>query len=104
MKRFLIILSICLFCLTQAKVNAMGIFYTDATYPVTATGAEIKDLSKLKKAEVSTTTILFLFEKGNAGIDQAIAEAEISKISHIDVREKSIFIFWRKLTVQVYGE
>ena len=82
----------------------MGLFYTNATYPVTATGATVKDLSKLKQANVSTTTILMLIERGNAGIDKAIQEAGITKISHIDVQEKSIFIFWRKLTVKVYGE
>ena len=89
---------------TQTQSNATGIFYTNATYPVTATGLEIKDFSKLKEAQVSTTTILYLFERGNAGIDKAIQEAGITKISHIDAHEKSIFIFWRKLTIKVYGE
>ena len=44
------------------KSDAMGIFYTNATYPVTATGAQIEDLSKLKQANVTTTNILFLIE------------------------------------------
>ena len=95
---------ICLILVGQIPVNATGLFYTNSVYPVTATGATVKNLNDLKLAEVSTTTILFLFEKGDAGIDRAIKEAEITKISHIDVHEKSIFIFWRKLTVRVYGE
>lgn len=106
MKKLLTILFIAIFIsiININKSDAMGIFYTNATYPVTATGATVKDLSKLKQANVSTTTILLLIERGNAGIDRAIQEAGITKISHIDVQEKSIFIFWRKLTVKVYGE
>lgn len=106
MKKLLTILFIALFIsiVNISKSDAMGLFYTNATYPVTATGATVKDLSKLKQANVSTTTILMLIERGNAGIDKAIQEAGITKISHIDVQEKSIFIFWRKLTVKVYGE
>ena len=35
---------------------------------------------------------------------QQAKKAGITKISYIDVHEKSIFIFFRKLTVNVYGE
>ena len=105
MKKLFVILSILLIvCLSSIKVDAMGLFYTDTTYPITATGHPIEDLSNLKVAKVSTTTILCVFEKGNAGIDRAIKEAGITKISHIDAHEKSIFLFWKKLTVIVYGE
>lgn len=106
MKRFILILfcSICLLALGQNKASALGLFYTNSVYPVTATGAEVSDINNLKRADVSTTTILFLFEIGDAGIDQAIKDAGITKISYIDVQDKSVFIFWRKLTVRVYGE
>jgi len=106
MKRMVLILfcSICLLMLGQNRANALGLFYTNAVYPVTATGAEVKDLSNLKRADVSTTTILFIFEHGDAGIDKAVRDAGITKISYVDVQEKSVFIFWRKLTVRVYGE
>lgn len=100
----LLLLTLLVFTINTTKSLATGIFYTNATYPVIATGAQIEDLSKLKQANVTTTTILFLFEKGDASIDKAIKKAGITKISHIDVHEKSIFIFWRKLTVKVYGE
>lgn len=106
MKKLFNILFIALFIsiINVTKSDAMGLFYTNATYPVTATGATVKDLSKLKQANVSTINILFLVEKGNASIDKAIKEAGITKITHIDVQEKSIFIFYRKLVVKVYGE
>lgn len=106
MKKFL---NICLFSiltlfLMQSATQAAGLFYTNATYPVTATGTKIEDLSKLKKGSVSTKNILYVVEIGDASINKAAKKAGITKISYIDVHEKSIFIFFRKLTVNVYGE
>ena len=48
MKKILTILAL-MFLTNTTQTNAMGLFYTDATYPVTATGNTIKDLSTLKK-------------------------------------------------------
>jgi len=98
-----------LFCLIicfsiQSKANAMGIFYTDATYPITATGAKVPDLSNLRKGQASATSVLFLVETGDAGIDTAARNGGITKISHIDVNEMTVLFFFRKLTVTVYGE
>lgn len=89
---------------TQNSANALGLFYTNATYPVTATGSKIQDLSILKKGSSSTTNILFCIEVGDASIDEAVRNAGIKKISYIDMNEKSVFIFWRQLTINVYGE
>ena len=50
------------------------------------------------------TNILFCVEIGDASIDKAAKNAGITKITHIDVHQKSIFIFWSKTTVNVYGE
>lgn len=98
-----------LFCLIlcftiQSKANAMGLFYTDATFPITATGTKVEDLSNLRQGKSSALSILFLVETGDASIDAAARNGKITKISHIDVNEKSVFIFFRKLTVTVYGE
>ena len=93
-----------LFGLTGIQANAMGLFYTNATYPVTATGTKVQDLSKLKKGESSTTNVLFVVEVGDASINTAAKNAGITKISHVDIQEKSIFIFWRGVKVTVYGE
>lgn len=102
MKKILIILTLIFF--TNLNAQAMGLFYTNATYPVTATGSKVKDLSLLKKGSASTNNILFFVELGDASIDKAAKNAGITKISYIDVNEKSIFLFWRKITVNVYGE
>ncbi|MBQ7764394.1 TRL-like family protein [bacterium] len=106
MKKILLTALFCLIiCFTvQPKANAMGIFYTDATYPITATGAKVQDLSNLRRGQASATSVLFLVETGDAGIDTAARNGGITKISHIDVNEMTVLFFFRKLTVTVYGE
>ena len=103
MKKILTILGLT-FMLTATEVNATGLFYTDATYPVTATGVKAKDLATMKKGTASTNNILYLVEVGDASIDTAAKNGGIHKISHIDIKVKSIFIFWTGVTVTVYGE
>ena len=106
MKKFLLagLLTTVLAFATQGSANAMGLFYTNATYPVTATGTTVPDLSTLKKGTASTTNVLFCVEVGDASIDEAAKKAGIKKISYVDMNEKTVFIFWRQLTVHVYGE
>ncbi len=90
---------------TNLSANAMGLFYTDAHYPVLATGATTtKDLSSLKRGESSTMNVLFVAEWGDAGIRKAASDAGIKKISFIDINEKTVFFFFRKITTTVYGE
>lgn len=97
-------LAIMLSFFVQQSAEAAGLFYTNATYPITATGVTAKDLTQLKKGVAKTTNVLYFVEVGDAGIDDAVKRAGIKKITHIDVNEKSVFIFWRQLTVTVYGE
>lgn len=103
MKKILTILTLTLM-LTSSQANAMGLFYTNTTYPLTATGCEVNDLQSLKKGTSSSNNILFLIEVGDSSINTAAKNANIKKISHIDIQEKSVFIFWRGITVSVYGE
>ena len=106
MKKLLVVglLALGLTFITQPKSQAMGLFYTNATYPIAVTGAEVKDPTMLKKASGSTTNVLWIVEIGDAGIDEIARKAGIKRITHVDVNEKSVFIFWRGLTVTVYGE
>lgn len=90
-----------IFAFTQSSANAAGLFYTDATYPVTATGAKVENL---KSGSASTTNICCLVETGDASIDTAAKNGGIKKITYIDIHVKSICIFWTKTTVTVYGE
>ena len=106
MKKLLLVglLGIIFILTNQSRANAMGFFYTDATYPITATGSKVEDLSNLRRGQATATNILYLVETGDAGIDTAARNGGISKISHIDVNEVSVLFFFRKLTVTVYGE
>lgn len=103
MKKILTTLTLALM-FTNSQANAMGLFYTNTTYPLTATGCEVQNLHNLKKGSASSNNILFLVEVGDSSIDTAAKNANIKKISHIDIQEKSVFIFWRGVTVTVYGE
>lgn len=103
MKKILATLGL-IFMLAGTQANAMGLFYTNATYPVTATGVKAQDLATMKKGTASTNNVLFLVEVGDASIDKAAKNGGIKKISHIDITEKTVFIFWRGVTVTVYGE
>lgn len=106
MKKLLLVglFSLILSLVSQSQADAMGFFYTDATYPITATGAKVQDLSNLRRGQASATSVLFLVETGDAGIDTAARNGGITKISHIDVNETTVLFFFRKLTVTVYGE
>ena len=105
MKKFLLTSFCCLtmFLSTQLCANATALFFTDATYPVTATGVDVCDLSDLKRGQSSSVNILWLVEVGDASIDKAAKDAGITKISHVDVNEITVLLFFRKLTVTVYG-
>ncbi|MDD3435612.1 MAG: TRL domain-containing protein [Candidatus Gastranaerophilales bacterium] len=104
MKRF--ILGLTLFCiLTCAPANAMGLFYTDATYPMTATGVRTtKTVDCLKKGKSSAIGILFLVELGDAGLGAASKDGDIKQVYFVDINEKTVLIFFRKITTTVYGE
>ena len=65
--------------LPQLNANATGVFYTNATYPVTATGSKVENLHNLKKGEASTTNILYLVETGDASTDTAVKNGGIKK-------------------------
>lgn len=84
------------------SAHAWGWIYTDATYPLQATGGEVMGPLKVGKSE--STNILTAVELGDAGIDKAAKQAGIKKIHHVDAHVRSIFIFFSKLTTTVYGE
>lgn len=101
-----IFLSLALFSiLTCTPANATGLLYTDATYPIMATGVKTtKDIRCLKRGCASAKSILFLVELGNAGLAKAAKNGCIEQVYFVDVHEKSVFIFFREITTTVYGE
>lgn len=86
-----------------------GLIYSGSKYPTSvANNAEnltpLVDIQRLKQGTSNSRNFFGLVEVGDASIDKAIKNAGITKISHIDINHKSVFIFWSKTTVNVYGE
>lgn len=85
-----------------------GLIYSGTRFPQSAgmdcNLIQTQKLEQLKKGESATINILGLIETGDASIDTAAKNGNIKKICYIDIHTKSIFIFWTKTTVTVYGE
>lgn len=104
MKKFIFSLAI-VSMLANLPASATGLFYTNATYPMEATGVKLtRDNYCLRKGQASATNILSIAEFGNAGVSAAARNGNIRQVYFIDMHEKSIFIFYRKITTTVYGE
>ena len=105
MKKHFITGALSLFLLgSMQPANAFGLFYTEAQYPVTATGADTVNLNHLKRGESSALGVLGLVEVGNAGIYKAAKKGRINKVHFIDVKETTVLFFFRKIRTIVYGE
>lgn len=106
MKKLAILLIFTLLFISNVKKSqAMGLIYTNANYPVTATGVESPErLEDLKKGKSSALNVLGIVEIGDAGVHKAAKEANIKKINFIDINQKSIFLFFSRITTTVYGE
>jgi hypothetical protein len=61
-------------------------------------------MNELKHGSAQTNNILYCVELGDAGIKEAASNAGIRQINYIDYDVKSIFFFFKKITVNVYGE
>lgn len=97
MLKRLLQLGLILTLLNTGIANAMGLFYTDSTYPVTATGARTtKNLNYLKKGQSDAINILGCVELGDAGINKATKDGNIKKVHFIDVNEKQYLYFSEK--------
>lgn len=100
----LLVIAVSVFTNTQ-PANAMGAFYTEATYPAIATGVKsYKPISELKKGTAKTMNILWLVETGDAGIKEAAQNAGIKQVHFIDMKVKTILFFFKRITTNVYGE
>lgn len=107
MKKFISLLfaAFLFLSLFTTKANAIGLFYNDTTYPVTATGAHgAEDINNLKQGKSSAWNILVLVEMGDSGINKAAKDGNIKKIYYVDYNLTSYFIFFARKTTTVYGE
>ena len=83
-----------------------GMIYTEITSPAQCLAIELdKDAQCLKKGEASNMAFLGLFAFGDAGIDAAMKNGDITKVHHVDhsVQHFLYAIFARDKTI-VYGE
>lgn len=107
-KRFLTLLIITfIIALTFNSYNAsaVGLFYTEATYPAVATGVKSdKPISELKKGTSNTLNVLYLVETGDAGIKEAAENGNISQVHYVDMKIKTVLFFFQRITTTVYGE
>ena len=92
-----------LLSVTAPEANALGVFYSDVTYPLQATASEAS-LSELREGTSVSKNYLYLIEVGDAGINAAAKDAGISEIHHVDVHIKNYFVFFQKVTTKVYGK
>ena len=81
---------------------AHGGLYTSTQGPVAATSNY--DGNASKEGTASATSILGIIGTGNASIEAAAQEANISEIHHVDYKTKSILGLYAKYTVVVHGE
>ena len=87
-------------CAAYVQTPALGGLYTDTKAPVTATSNELGD--KVGEAEVSS--VLGIVATGDASIQKAAENGDISKISHVDYHSKNILGIYATYTVTVYGK
>lgn len=97
-----VILGLLLYLLFYTPVNAMGLIFTCATHPLTATCIR-GDCCNMKCGEASSINILGLIDIGDGGVDAAAKDGCVKVINYVDVTEKSFLIFFRQLTTTVHG-
>ena len=81
--------------------------FAETARPVEATETKYPGNANLKVGKSSYTTILFLIETGDGGIEAAKRNGNIDKVHHVDQTVKKVFVylpFFRKIETVVYGE
>ena len=105
MKQSFVALSICVVCLTltgcaYVASPVTGLWYTNVTGPITATG---KSGPALKTGSATATSVLGLIASGNASIRAAALAGGITEIHYVDYHAESLLGIYAKFTVTVYG-
>jgi hypothetical protein len=80
----------------------MGSLYTELKLPVTATGEQVKGAEKVGRAECMS--VLGLVATGDASIETAMKNGNITKVTHIDWEAKNILGIIGNYKCTVYGQ
>lgn len=83
-----------------ASVGMVGAIYTGYDAPVAVTSNTVGS----KVGTASTVSVLGLVAVGDGSIDLAAKKADITKISHVDVKTFGILGLFTKHKYYVYGE
>lgn len=83
-----------------ATAYPVGSFYTEVKLPVAAES----DAQSLKSGTAECTSILGLVATGDASLDTAMKNGNITKISHVDWEAKNILGIIGNYKLTVYGE
>ena len=100
---FLVCLSITVLlsgCGAMVMAPGTGFLYTEVKAPLTATS----NSASSKVGTSQCTSILGLICTGDASIQTAAKNAGITRIHHVDYKNKSILGIYAELTVTVYGD
>lgn len=89
-------------CFAVTQSPALGVLYTDAAAPITATSTAPSD--KMLKGTATVTSYFGLVATGDASIAAAAKSAGITKIHIVDYHSKNILGIVAEYTVIVYGE
>ena len=104
MRKFLLkgfaVLAVAAAMTSCASIGVVGSIYTDTTMPGTVTSNEVGS----KVGTSSATSILGLIATGDAGVNSAAKNGNITKVSHVDIKTNSILGLFTKQDTFVYGE
>ncbi len=87
-------------CATVGTPAGVGFIYTDVTSGTAATSNQLGT----KVGRAKATNVLGIVATGDAGIQAAAREGGISKISHVDQKQKSVLGIVSTSQTIVYGE
>jgi tellurite resistance protein len=96
----LLILSFMTGCAAYAVAPVTGVLYSDVKSGMAATSAD----NSSKVGTATAQSILGLVAVGDASIETAMKNGNITKVHHIDYYSKSILGIYATYTIQVYGE
>ncbi|PSQ80560.1 MAG: hypothetical protein BRD46_03950 [Bacteroidetes bacterium QS_8_68_15] len=89
---------------TPAQTPVQGVLYTDARGPVAVTADTTAALDDLDEGEASAESILGLVGTGDASIEAAMDDGDLSRIHYVDYETENYLGIYAKFTVVVYGE
>ena len=90
-------------CLASAQSPVTGSLFTDARGPVAAT-ANATSPESPKTGRAEAVSVLGLIGTGDASIEAAMDDGDISEVHYVDYESENILGIYATYTVVVHGE